>query len=178
MKYSILVCLFLIGLISCDKHIDSDNEQNQDGLKPIYISRAEYDKIYVSDPIPLKEPGKIYKYKQYIFINEKYRGVHVVDNSDPFNPVKLKFIFIPGNKDVAMKNGILYADNFTDVVALDLSDLSDVKVTKRIKNIIPKENQLYPEFASNTYFECVDTTKGYVIGWESVQLSNPKCYKE
>jgi hypothetical protein len=61
-------------------------------------------------------------------------------------------------------------------VAIDITDLSNVHITKRVAEIYPVENQMFPEFATG-YFECVDTAKGYVAGWEKVNLSNPKCYR-
>ena len=38
-----------------------------------------------------------------IFVSERYRGIHVIDNSDPESPQDIAFIRVPGNIDIAMK---------------------------------------------------------------------------
>jgi hypothetical protein len=83
---------------------------------------------------------------------------------------------IPGNNDIAIKDDILYADNTSDLVSIDISNIDSVFVTKRIPNIYPLESQRYPNFVRG-YFECVDTTLGYVISWEKGMLQDPKCYR-
>jgi hypothetical protein len=163
---------------SCSSDTEPGEVGKVTGLKPVYISKTTYNQITTMQPQVLEKPGKIYIYQQYAFVNELNKGVHIIDNTDPYNPVKIKFISIPGNKDMAVKNGILYADNFTDVVAINIRDVNDIKVTKRLKNILPLTSQLAPEFVRNTYFECADTTKGYVVDWIETELENPKCYIE
>ena len=78
---------------------------------------------------PLKSVGKIYTYGNLLLINEVGKGVHVYDNQDPSAPVNLKFIAIPGNVDVALKDGYLYADLNFGIVTLDISDLDHVTLT-------------------------------------------------
>ncbi|NJN77621.1 MAG: hypothetical protein HC803_04250 [Saprospiraceae bacterium] len=98
------------------------------------------------------------------FVSERGEGIHVINNIDPTNPQSVKFIKIPGAMDIAIKGNILYADNYRDLVALDISDLENIRLTKRIPNLYPKQETLYPR-DYNGYFECVDTEKGIVIGW-------------
>jgi hypothetical protein len=83
----------------------------------------------------LVKPGKIYARGNYLFINETKEGVHVIDNTDPSNPVNISFIQIPGNGDIAIKNNILYADSYTDMVALNISDPASVKEVGRVNNV-------------------------------------------
>ena len=121
-------------------------------------------------------PGKMFLQPNLIYITDLGLGVHIIDNSDPYNPTKLAFISIPGVRDAVVKDGILFADNITDIVSIDISNLSQIQLTNRLKDIYPIENQYYPGSATG-YFECVDTTKGYVIRWEKRMLENPKCYR-
>ena len=86
----------------------------------------------------LQEPGKIYMLGKYIFVNEKYKGVHVIDNADPSNPQNLGFIRIPGCLDMAAKGATLYADNATDLVSIDLNDVKNPKVTSREEDVFPE----------------------------------------
>jgi len=64
----------------------------------------------------LEDPGKIYFYNNYIFINEKRAGVHVFDNSTPSSPQNIGFLNIPGNVDIAIRNDIMLADNYIDLL--------------------------------------------------------------
>ena len=170
-----VLLLFAFGLLlsACST---PDVPTNVRGMKPIYISKNLAFDIGTENPRVMNQPGKIYIMGGYLFIVEKSQGVHVIDNSDPENPVKLKFIRIPGVIDVAVKGHTLFADNITDLVALDISNVNDVKISKRIKDVYPIVNQLYPTNYSG-YFECADTTKGFVIGWEETDLNHPKCYR-
>jgi len=174
MKKLALPLLIIIACYSCDLEKGPDHEE--EGYKPVYIDKNVAFLIEPSGPAILEDPGKMYLYNQFIYIVDKGTGVHIIDNTTPSNPKKLKFISIPGVHDAVVKNDILYVDNFTDLVSLDISDLSNITITKRVKNMYPLENQLYPEFATG-YFECVDTTRGYVHRWERVTLIDPKCYR-
>ena len=89
---------------------------------------------------PLENPGKMYYKDSIVFINEKYKGVHIIDNHDPSNPINLGFVTIPGSMDIAMKGNVLYADNAKDLVAISLASYTDPVVTRRIKNIFPELN--------------------------------------
>lgn len=161
--------------MSCIK-FDEPKTGLQQGWVPIYISKNIAFTTSVGGPETLVKAGKMYLYNQYIFVTDQGRGVHIINNSDPNIPVKLAFISIPGVHDVAVKGSNLYADNFTDLLTFDISNVNSISLTKRLKDIYPIDNQLYPEFASG-YFECADTTKGYIIRWEKAMIENPKCYR-
>lgn len=87
----------------------------------------------------LKNPGKIYNYGNYIFINEQHEGIHIIDNTDNSNPQKVKFIPINGNVDMAVKNNILYADNIIDLLSIDISDPLSPKLISRTELIFDKQ---------------------------------------
>jgi len=145
-----------------------------EGYKPIYVSYDNIHDVSSGSPVPIVNPGKIYLYNNLVFINEKGRGVHVINNTNPSAPQKTHFITIPGNYDIAIKNNFLYADNACDLVTIDINNLDNVSISSRISNVYDIRKQMYPDFA-NGYFECVDTTKGFVIGWYKTELINPKC---
>jgi hypothetical protein len=146
------------------------------GMKPVYIPKTQAFDIASESPRTLDDPGKIYMYGNYVFIVEKSLGVHIIDNSDKTNPVKLSFISVPGINDVAVKGQVMYVDNVTDLVALDISDINEVSVSKRIKDVYPIDQMFYP-LNYQGRFECVDTSLGYVVGWVETELDNPKCYR-
>ena len=86
----------------------------------------------------IESPGKIYTLGNYIFLNEVDKGIHVIDNTNPSNPVNISFIDIPGNMDMAVKGNMLYADLYGDLVTIDITDPKNVKLTKTIEGIFPE----------------------------------------
>ena len=47
-------------------------------------------------PRELKSPGQINYYQTRMFVVETGEGIHVIDNSNPANPVNTDFIKVPG----------------------------------------------------------------------------------
>ena len=83
----------------------------------------------------LKNPGKIYFYKQYMLINEEKEGIHVIDNSNVQAPQNKGFIRIVGNVDIAVKGDILYADSYTDLLAINIANVLQPQLTKRTEGV-------------------------------------------
>ncbi len=99
----------------------------------------------------LEHPGKIYFYKNFIMINEVYEGIHIYDNTDSRNPQRVGFVAIPGNLDVAIKDDIMYADSYVDLLTIDFSDM-------RNPSILCRDEEVF-----NVY-EWRDNTNGYWVG--------------
>lgn len=85
----------------------------------------------------LSKPGKIYTKDGYLFINEIKEGIHLIDNRNPTAPRQLAFLRIPGNGDMAVRNNILYADSYMDLVAFDISDPANPREVKRVESVFP-----------------------------------------
>jgi hypothetical protein len=128
---------------------------------PVFMKRAELEKsvFYVSEGRELQNPGKIYYKSPYILINERYKGVHVIDNSDAYNPLNIGFIVAPGCLDVAVKENVVYIDNSVDLVAFDLESK---QVTAREKNVFPE-----PLAPNGSYYYYHSRPEGDVVlvGW-------------
>jgi hypothetical protein len=86
---------------------------------------------------PLQNTGKIYVYGNYVFVNEVNKGVHVINNANPASPQNVSFINIPGNVDIAVKDGHLYADSYADLFVLDISNPMNVKTEKFTEHVFP-----------------------------------------
>ncbi len=92
-------------------------------FQPLYKTSAEVRaNIKSNAPKEIQSPGKIFIIGNYIFLNEINKGIHVIDNRNPAAPVNVAFIDIPGNIDLAIKGHTLYADLYTDLVTIDISD--------------------------------------------------------
>ncbi|WP_234736292.1 LVIVD repeat-containing protein [Tellurirhabdus bombi] len=93
--------------------------------------------VQQEDARALQMPGKIYTKDGYLFINELKEGIHVIDNRNPENPRTLTFLRIPGNGDMAVRNNILYADSYMDLLAFDISNPASIKPVNRVQNVFP-----------------------------------------
>jgi hypothetical protein len=120
-------------------------------------------------PIELSIPGKIYLFGNHLFVNEVGKGIHIINNADKRNPVNIGFINIPGNYDMAVKGNILYADNYIDLLALDISNTNDVKLVKRLEGV----------FNDHYHYEFIDQNQeAVIVSYEEVDTTwydNPDC---
>lgn len=108
-------------------------------LEPVYASKSEVvAAIGASEPREVNSTGKIYWYGNYIFMNDPGRGIHIYDNTNPASPQKKAFINLPGNIDIAVKGNILYADLFTDMVVIDISDPLEPVHKKLVADVFPE----------------------------------------
>ena len=177
MKNSIFLFLLVSLFSSCFvEPEESITPQSVTGLRPMYIDAAKAQVIETIGPQPILRLGKIYFKDQTIYVNENNMGVHVIDNTDPMAPVKTKFIAIPGCHDVAIKGNIMYADNVGDLIAIDITNIDQPVVVKRLPNAQSLGAGGFPEFYEG-WFECVDEDLGVVIGWEETLLEDPKCWR-
>lgn len=135
MFFAAVATLFLTA--SCVKD-DCTRVMTYTKHTPVYKTLAEIRVDPTVEPArELEKPGKIYLFGNLILINEKGEGVHVIDNANPSAPAKLAFIAIPGNIDIAMSGNTLYADNYTDLLAIDVSNIQNAHVKKRVQNAFP-----------------------------------------
>jgi hypothetical protein len=134
---SILTTACLLFLLpGCIKdHIKKTETYTYTITTPVYKTRAEvFAAINGSISEPVQTAGKLYIKDRYIYLNEVEKGIHIIDNADPSSPRQVAFLNIPGNMDIAVKDNILYADTYTDLLAIDISDPKKATVTKAIQN--------------------------------------------
>ncbi len=140
------------------------------GFSPIYLSYAELrTPVMAVDPVDIGTTGKIYVKDSYIYINELYEGIHVIDNADPSSPQKIAFIPIPGNVDMAIKGTTLYSDSYVDLVAIDIADPLNAVEVARIEDAFPYMTPspwIEEDFVAGSPVETPDESMGVVVGWE------------
>ena len=125
------------SLNSCLKDT-CENIYTYQRFDPVFVKpEVLRQKVAASVSKELVTTGKIYVYGDYLLINEPDLGIHVVDNKVPSTPNFISFLKIPGNSDLAVRNGLLYADSYVDLVVLDLKNPLDVKEIYRIENAFP-----------------------------------------
>jgi hypothetical protein len=113
-------------------------------------------KVKSAAGIDVANAGKLFVIGNYVFLNEKEKGIHVIDNTNPANPINKAFITIPGNTDLWVSNNILYANCYTDFLAIDVTDINNITTTKVIEDI----------FIDVRFINGYATSQGSVIiGW-------------
>ena len=166
LKKLLLPAILLLTITGCQEKITDRYLVNF----PVYMERSEFKKsVKVTGSEDIAQPGKIYFKDHFIFINEVMKGIHVIDNTDPANPVALSFIEIPGNVDMAIKDSILFADSFIDLVALDISDISNIHEVGRVDSIFP---YILPPINEDRQVPIgeIEPGKGIVVGWETREV--------
>ncbi|HRI00606.1 MAG TPA: hypothetical protein PK006_06100 [Saprospiraceae bacterium] len=151
--------LLIVGLSAClnDECIATETFYQ---YKPIYKTaqqiRSEFARL---DPISVSETGKIIVYKNYLLVNDRGKGIHIFDNSNPSNPNPISFINIPGNFDMAVNNDILYAEDYLDLLSIDISSISEAKLICRSENIF------------KSIYRWVDPIRGILVDYEKTKLT-------
>ena len=142
MQKLLLWILLVLVCTSCYTDIDEPwlgQDSFYTSYEPILMERGEMEASIASlSPRIIESTGKIYFYNSYIFLVEQYSGVHVINNSNPRNPIPIAFLQIPGCVDVAVKSDILYADNAVDLLSIDISNITDIQVVNRQKDVFPE----------------------------------------
>lgn len=161
----LLVLSMVLGFISCNKEDDS-KYADYVVARPLTMTVAEFkSSVEVVPSIPINESGKIYAYGDYIFVNDKYKGVHVIDNSNPSAPRKVSFIKIAGNVDISIKDNYLYADSITDLIVMDISDVNNIRIVNRLEDVLV-DNVIWPVEADIFEGGGYDYNTEILVGWE------------
>jgi hypothetical protein len=174
-KFLAFSCLVMLLFSSCDEQKVKVASWTE--FEPVYMSVEEFKNAVVTEsPRDLVDPGKIYLYQDYLFVNEVNEGIHIIENSDPANPVNVGFINIPANKDIAIQNGLLYADSQSDLLVFDINSIQNPELLHRevdVFKFISTKNQGFP-------YQQIDPSKGIVVDWKEVKVeevceSNMQC---
>ena len=143
-KIIFLSLLALVLLSSCAED-QCETTFTYQSYEPIYRTADEI-KATVSfeSDRKLEAPGKIYYYNNYILINERQQGVHVIDNRDKTAPKKLGFIKIDGNLDIALSGNYIYADTWYNILVIDISDIEKPDIVNVINSVKESPFEIEP----------------------------------
>ncbi|MFT3979415.1 MAG: hypothetical protein QM687_03025 [Ferruginibacter sp.] len=142
---------FALALTSCTKDYVYEHYTF---YRPAYSTKNEVKANIKSNPATaIENAGKIFVKDNYVFLNDVNKGVHIIDYSNPAAPVNKAFINIPGCKDIAVKGNYMYADCYTDLVTVDISNVNNVVLKNYINGVFP-----------NRYYDAnIGTDTGLVI---------------
>lgn len=152
------------------------------GYKPVYSRDTSLLQVMADTPRTVTNAGKIYAFKNLIFQNELGEGIHVLDNSKPSELRNVGFIRIKGNSEVSIKENFLYANSFTDMVIVDITDWRQPKEVKRLKNVFQQGGSIQGAYMflplpeQNVYYECRSFQPGIQTGWERDSIWDDNCF--
>lgn len=169
----VILCLFIV---SCKDDTGAGFE-TQVQATPILAAKADVRaSIAVESPQPIAQAGKIYTYLNYIFVNDRGEGIHVIDNANAVNPEKVAYIKVPGNYDIEVRNDILYADSYGDLVLFDVSSIDAITmidITEDVfNNFVFSQTNHTQNFDFINYLEDFNLDENYIVGWtyESIEV--------
>lgn len=165
MRNGLLLLISLFLLSSCgDKQM-----QTFTANAPLYLPYDELRASFmVSQAEDMVRPGKIYFMEPYMYINEYQKGIHVVDLSDQTQPRLSAFISIPGNVDMAIRNNVLYADSYVDLVLVDISNPTQPSLIKRVEDIF---EYVIPPYDYDYPLAEIDRELGVITGYDIRQIT-------
>ena len=127
--------------------------------RPVYKTKEEVRaNIKSSSPIELTAPGKLFYKDGYVFLNELNKGVHIIDVRNPSAPANIAFVHVPGAVHLAVRGNILYADMYTDLVAIDITNPQAVQ----LKTVVPGV------FPDRVYYSFVPDKQMIITEWIAV----------
>lgn len=137
---------------------------------PELMTKAEFrTSVEVLEPQNIDEAGKIYAYNDYIFVNDEFQGVHIIDNTNPESPTAIAFLKIPGNVDISIKNNYLYADSSVDLVVFDISNINDIQPIERLEDVFSIYDYQIPIEAQEVNWDDYNWSDHVIVGWTVTQ---------
>lgn len=176
MHVSLYALLFLTCLLGLSVLLEGctdrcEAEVHYTYFEPVYQTRQGIqDETRLADPRPISSVGKIYIKGSYLFVNDPGKGIHIIDNANPSQPVLKKFLQIPGNFDLAIKGNSLYADSYVDLVTFDITDVLNIREVSRRENV-------FNYFNTDVDFSH-DAISGVITEWrevKSVEVNKSDC---
>jgi hypothetical protein len=135
------------------------------GYTPYFMERADLERSvgYLATEREMKDPGKLWVSgdNNTIYVVERYKGVHIVNNSNPAKPQQAGFITAPGCIDIAIKGDVIYLDNAVDLVAFSLTSHTELE---RLVNFFPEP--LSPNGISYSRYNYPRPDNMILVGWK------------
>lgn len=168
-KLMSLFCVSLICLLcGCNDDMKVKETITYTVNKPVLMSVDVFRSSVkvTTQPEEITQKGKICFYEGYLYISEPGKGIHIIDNRNPASPASVGFIELIGNVDVAIRNNILYADSYIDLVGFDISNPALPVLKSRLENVFP---QSYPPieegYIDSELCNLAATNGNIVVGW-------------
>ena len=165
-----LIPVLVMVFASCES--DYSQEVTYKINEPVIMSKAEFRSSVTirSTPRAINDKGKISFYQGFLYISETQKGIHIIDNRNPANPIQVGFIELLGNADIAIRNNMLYADSFVDLVYFDVTNPANPVLKGRVEDIFPDALPILKNPYGFDYQKTFEQKElGIVVGWKEVE---------
>jgi hypothetical protein len=165
MKNQRKILIFLLIPLLMGFSFEPD-ERDYTKYKPILMKKSDLEvSVFIESAKDFTSPGKIYLYGDTIFMVDLFTGIHVIDNQNPANPQKVGFIHIPGVVDLSIRNNVLYADNATDLVSIDISNFPQINILDRVPDVFPEHTPPDLEWIPYDYSSAGRPANTVIVAW-------------
>src|SRR4051812_28709606 len=137
MKHIYVLVSMAMIYCACNPSHDGALPQEVEGYVPIYSKSEAIKKITGESPRATINGGKMYTTSNLLFQVEPDSGIHIIDYADRQHPQKIAFIRSMLCKEVSVKNGFIYTNNFCDLVVIDIRDLNKIQEVSRVEGVFP-----------------------------------------
>lgn len=158
MKNFLLFTSFIFILFSCTK-TKGDVSITYEKANAVYGDLEAVRALpLIKTQQQLKNPGKVYIGDDYILIGEEGEGIHIFDNANMTNPIRLSFLQIPFNREFFVKDDILYAETLYDFIKVDITNVYNPQLISRATNVFgtPYKNDKGESLLSFNYVMATD----------------------
>lgn len=171
LPYLLLLTLLVTGCLE-DKCEDIVTYQV---YEPVTVSAGDWraSTFAVTEPSgEVCDPSGFYVYGDYLFVLDRGAGLHVIENSDNDNPNPVAFVAVPGGEGIAVRNDVLYINQYVDLLAFDLREPAAPKLLSRTEDVFePGLVFAYGILAEDTYIvDYVATDERYEVDCNSPQF--------
>lgn len=135
--------------------------------EPVYTDAETFRKpVTFESTRSITKKGNIYFKDNYLFVVAPNEGIHVIDNSNPSNPVNTGFLNIMGCSGLAIKGNQLYVTALIDLVVIDITTLGSPVELSRLEDVFPTA---LPLMEKNYPTKDIDKNLGVVTSWNAVE---------
>ena len=162
-RSSIIPILFVLGISLGIMGLQFSSDQAT--YEPILMKRSDMEAaVKMGESRPIESPGKMWLYNNRVFLIEQYKGIHIIDNSDPSNASTIAFLQIDGCTDLTMKDNIIYANNAIDMIGIKgNSDFSSIAVVVRNRSMLPRVSS--PNPWDDSYYYSKVPENSIIVNW-------------
>ena len=160
------LCLLATGLFSCLED-ECEEVRYYTAYQPVVIAASEWrnNNFSLAGPESVCEPAGFYVYGDLLFVLDRQKGLHIIDNGDNDNPTPLAFLEIPGGSGLAVRNGMLYVSQYIDLLTFDLRDPAKPALVSRTENVFDLNSDFSTNMMSNG-----DVVIDMELGTEQIEI--------
>lgn len=168
-KSTIKLALFAFGMVAISIMAFQFGPSSYLNYEPVLMNRTDMEEsVQIGEARVIVAPGKMWVYNDLIFLIEQYKGVHIIDNSNPSSSKTIGFIQVDGCTDLTVKDNIMYINNAVDMIGIKGgSEFGSIEIVARHRNMLPTISS--PEPWNDSYFYNKLPENTIIVRWVPYQ---------